>query len=268
MPVYYIRSFRGCIMKLIVSLFSYWALLASKGSVLAFVYPINLHLPSQASAIIRSERSQLRSTTPTNYETLGDVDGTKLLSQSTFPIKPDSLIALAKEAIFEKRIGTADNGVCLADDFMFRAAFVEVNKEKYLQALESFDLSASFDIKQNFFGWTVDPTQPNRVWFIGRSQATHTGDFFGAKPTGNLLVFPPESLHLDFNQDGKIQEFGFYTIDRAQGNTGGLGGAFGYFYGVGKPLPFPEGKPYKMSLKRRFFEMIGPLLTKLSKKQK
>ena len=30
---------------------------------------------------------------------------------------------------------------------------------------------------------------------------------------------------------------GFYTVDRRQGNTGGLGGAFGYFYGTGNPLP-------------------------------
>lgn len=87
----------------------------------------------------------------------------------------------------------------------------------------------------------------------------------GAKATNKTLVLPPQSLHLDFTEDGKVSEFGFYVVDRAQGNTGGLGGAFGFFYGVGRPLPFPEGKPYKMSLKRRVFSIIARFLSKFSK---
>jgi hypothetical protein len=99
-----------------------------------------------------------------------------------------------------------------------------------------------------------------------------------------------------------VTEFGFYVVDRAQGNTGGLGecilvvewrcclpcyemspitmrftltllwksigGAFAFFYGVGRPLPFPEGKPYKMSLRRRLFTALTRLLSKFSKKKK
>ena len=63
----------------------------------------------------------------------------------------------------------------------------------------------------------------------------------GAQPENTIdeavLTLPPQLLHLDFNNDGKVTEFGFYTVDRRQGNTGGLGGAFGFFYGVGRPLP-------------------------------
>ena len=55
-------------------------------------------------------------------------------------------------------------------------------------------------------------------------------------------------------------------VDRRQGNTGGLGGAFAFFYGVGRSLPFPEMHPYKPSKRYRLFQLIGKLQSKFSKK--
>merc|ERR1712118_451640 len=52
------------------------------------------------------------------------------------------------------------------------------------------------------------------------------------------IINPPQCMHLDFTADGLVKEFGFYTVDRRQGNTGGLGGAFAFFYGVGRSPPF------------------------------
>lgn len=196
-----------------------------------------------------------------------DVDVNGMLEKSNFPIRPVDLIALAKEVIITKGVGTLDGGECLADDFVFRAQFVEVDKAGLIAALGTFNLTNSFDIKQQFFGWTVDPLQPNRVWVFSRTEATHVKDFFGVSPTGKNLVLPPETLHVDFNDAGKVMEFGFYTVDRAQGNTGGLGGAFGYFYGVGRPLPFPEGKPYQMSWQRRFVEFFVNFAQKFQNKK-
>jgi hypothetical protein len=205
---------------------------------------------------------------PTNtYEKEGDLDTEALLAKSTFPIKPVDLIALAKEVVMIKGTGTKDGGECLADDFVFRAAFVETPKDKYIEALESFSLEDSFDLRQQFFGWTVDPLQPNRVYVFNRQEATFENAFVGVKADGRELILPPQCNHVDFNEDGKVKEFGFYTVDRAQGNTGGLGGAFGFFYGVGRPLPFPEGKPYKFSFRRSIIEKIGALFSKFSKKK-
>ena len=112
------------------------------------------------------------------------------------------------------------------------------------------------------------PMQTNRVWFYSRTVATHNNEFAGVAPTGNVLTMPPQSFHLDFDDNGLLKEVGFYTVDRAQGNTGGLGGAFAYFYGVGKPLPFPEAKPYKPSFRYRMIQKIGGLMEKLQKKKK
>ena len=55
-------------------------------------------------------------------------------------------------------------------------------------------------------------------------------------------------------------------VDRRQGNTGGLGGAFAFFYGVGRSLPIPEMKPYKPSKRFRLFQLLGKLQSKFSKK--
>ena len=54
------------------------------------------------------------------------------------------------------------------------------------------------------------------------------------------------------------------VVDRRQGNTGGLGGAFGYFYGTGNPLPIPECQPYKKSKRFALLGLVGRLGKKLS----
>jgi hypothetical protein len=90
----------------------------------------------------------------------------------------------------------------------------------------------------------------------------------GAKASGKEIVYPPQTQHLDFDCDGKVTEFGFYTADRRQGNTGGLGGAFGFMYGVGKPLPIPECHPYKPSLRFHMLNFIGRLGHKFKRNKK
>ena len=199
----------------------------------------------------------------------GEVNTQLQYAKSTFPIAADALLNRAKEVLSPQiEIGTKDDGKCLADDFEFVAAVVgPIGKQEYLDALGSFKLTDSFDIEQNFFGFTVDPLQTNRVWFFSRQVAKHIAPFMGAQPTDKELRLPPQLLHMDFNDEGLVKEFGFYTVDRRQGNTGGLGGAFGYFYGVGKPLPIRECQPYKPSFRFRMLNMLGSLGKKLSKKK-
>ena len=198
----------------------------------------------------------------------GVLEELKESSSSKFAIGPDELILRAKDVVTTRGVGLKDNGECLSENFVFRAAFVETPRNEFFAALKSFKLEDSFDIKQQWFGWNVDPTQPNRVWVMKRQSAIHKAPFMGAKPSNKTLVLPPQVYHLDFDESGKVTEFGFYTADRAQGNTGGLGGAFGYFYGVGRPLPFPEGKPYKMSLRRRLFTKFVNFIGMFSKNKK
>ncbi|KAL7488854.1 hypothetical protein ACHAWX_000230 [Stephanocyclus meneghinianus] len=198
----------------------------------------------------------------------GEIDVTAAYQKSSFRISPDDLIARAKQVLSpDIGIGTKDDGACLADDFEFVAAVVgPISKDEYLNALKGFKLDDSFDIQQNMFGFTVDPMQTNRVWYFGRQIAKHIRPFMGVEPSHNELTLPPQLFHIDFNEDGLVKEFGFYTVDRRQGNTGGLGGAFGYFYGVGKPLPIRECQPFKPSFRFRMLGLLGKIGRKLSKK--
>ncbi|KAL7456731.1 hypothetical protein ACHAWC_008204 [Mediolabrus comicus] len=208
----------------------------------------------------------------------GEVNIESAYSSSTFPISPSDLITRTKEVLSPQiGIGTQDNGACLADSFEFVAAVVgPINKVEYLNALSSFQLEDSFNIQQNFYGFVVDPMQTNRVWFFSRQVATQVAPFMGVDPTEDgdgddekrELTLPPQCFHIDFTDDGLVQELGFYTVDRRQGNTGGLGGAFGYFYGVGKPLPIRECQPYKPSLRFRMLGLLGKIGKKFSSKKK
>ncbi|KAL7470429.1 hypothetical protein ACHAXS_010659 [Conticribra weissflogii] len=224
-----------------------------------------------AKAIIVSAFSLAAGTSAFSSTTLipGEIDVSNAYSKSAFPIAPPDLISRAKQVLSpEIELGTKDDGACLAEDFEFVAAVVgPINKEEFLNALGTFKLTESFDIVQNTFGFTVDPIQTNRVWYFSRQTAKQIAPFMGAKPEDSKedLTLPPQIHHIDFDESGLVKEFGFYTADRRQGNTGGLGGAFGYFYGVGKPLPIPECQPYKPSFRFRMLNFLGRLGRKLSK---
>jgi hypothetical protein len=196
------------------------------------------------------------------------VNEAELFENSSFPIPPEKLKERVKEVLSrDVALGQKDGGECLADNFVFCAAVVgPIGKKEYLSALGTFKLEDGFDIGSNNFGMTVDPLQPNRVWLLNRVKAIHTGTFMGAKPTGKEIIYPPQIQHLDFNEEGKLVEYGFYTADRRQGNTGGLGGAFGFMYGVGKPLPIPECQPFKPSNRFRLLQLVGGLARRFSKK--
>ena len=204
----------------------------------------------------------------------GEVDYDALEAANTFPHSSQSLIDRARTVLGrDVLLGQKDDGECLAEDFEFVAAVVgPIGRDEYLGALANFKLEESFDITPNFYGFQVDPMQRNRVWFFNRQTAVHKATFLGAEPKeddrANQLTLPPQCYHIDFDDDLKMKEFGFYTVDRRQGNTGGLGGAFAYMYGVGKPLPIPECQPYKRSFRFRLLSFVGGLAQKLGKKKK
>ena len=189
------------------------------------------------------------------------VDEAELLSKSTFAIKPDDLVRLTKKVLLTG-VGLEDESV-LANNFEFCAPFVgPLKKEEYVNALKGFKLLEAFpDMDNQFHFIRVDPFEHNRVWWHSRSKATHTGGpLLGKAATGKALQLPPQANSFRFNEQGQVEEVTVgYVLDRRSGNTGGLGGAFGYFYGVGNPLPIPECQPYKKSWQFSLLGKIGEL---------
>lgn len=181
-----------------------------------------LWMATTVSVAFQSGQSRIRWASSKRNALATVAEEEALLSASSFSIEPEALIRLA-QGVLDTGVGAKDNGNCLDDNFEFTAAYVgPLRKDMYLEAVSSFKIDEAFDLVSNYHLFRVDPFQPNRVWFHTRTRATHTGAFMGKEATGKRLDFPPECMHMDFTEEGKVKRFGFYVVDRFQGNTGGL----------------------------------------------
>lgn len=174
---------------------------------------------------------------------------------------------LSEEAMIEKthhfispevNFGSKQPDV-LADDFQFVFPVVgPLNKTEFCKIFGGFNIDKAFplddDRKDNYFGFTIDPTEPNRVWFFARSRWVHKGLIqFGKikmEPTMKKIDMTPQVLSVCFDNEGKCYKFtGGYPVDRSSGNCDGLGGFFGIMHSITPDiLPFPEGRPWKPSV--------------------
>lgn len=251
------------------------------GFALAFLGPIRS--PKTSNGMVRYS-THIESTTENTVESIEEIptvaetkceaggtilDETAMLASQNFPISPEVLVEKAKAALV-KDTGVLDPTLW-ADDFQFCAPYVgPLSKAQFLEAADGFGIYEAFpDFDNRYFGFRADPIEPGRVWYMTRLRATNDGaGMFGRKePTNKTVVLPPQMYSFLFDRDGLIKELTVgYPVDRRQGTTGGLGGMFGVFYGIGQALPFPEGKPYNLSRRFRLFTGIGRFVGGLTKK--
>lgn len=194
------------------------------------------------------------------------------LASMSFPISLEELITKSKEFL------SANQGVerpeLLDDSFCFMGPVVGgpegLPKENYLKAVGGFQIKDAFpDINPRFHDFRADKLDAGRIWFTSVATGTDNGTgFLGNKPTGKSFRTPPQACSLKFNEDGKVIKYTIgHVMERSMGNTGGMGGIFGPAYAIGKPLPFPEARPYKPSKRYRFIQFIGALASKMNKKK-
>jgi hypothetical protein len=213
-----------------------------------------------------STRSILTEVNYVRESPVNEVDEESMIASSTFAIKSDKLIELTRE--FLAANNGCDKPELLSDDFTFAGPVVgPIPKDEFIKAFSSFSITEAFpDMKPNFYNFHVDPFEHDRVWFSSRATGTHTGVMAGKfEPTGKKFISPPQMSSCKFNATGQVTHLtAGYILDRAEGNTGGLGGVFGILYAIGKPLPFPEAKPWKKSWQYKFFGFLGSFMQKLS----
>jgi len=151
----------------------------------------------------------------------------------------------------------------LADDFIFRGPVIgPLNKADFCATLSSVGgqngIKDAFpDLQVNQFGFSTDPTEPGRVWYMERPRGTFTGPFdhpvVGTiDPTGAKYIGPPETRSILFDEEGKVkyQSVG-YVADRFTGDTtGGRGAVFGLYYVMGQVLDATVGSPLTIALQR------------------
>jgi len=189
-----------------------------------------------------------------------------MIKQNPFKIKPEQLIERCKQVI-DNEIGLK-NADDLAENFTFQFPIIgPLSKTEYLKALKSFEIKNAFpDLNYGYHHFRIDPFETNRVWATASFIGTNTGPSPLGKATNKVVEAPPQSVSFSFNEEGKLSRFtGGYVMDKTLGNSGGLGGVFGLFYGIGRPLPFPEAKPWTPSFQLRLFNYFGSLFQKPSK---
>lgn len=180
---------------------------------------------------------------------------------------PDELIMIAKNFLLTSK-GLGGDPTMLAPSFQFEGPVVgPLPKDEFVKAIGSVDFDTAFpNWNPQFYGFFVDPLEEegNRVWYTARGYGKNEGPLlpFAPEPTGQVVDNPPQvcSLTID-HETGLITRYTIgYVVDRSAGNTGGLGGLYGILYAIGKPLPFPEARPWKRSWQYGLFQKIGALI--------
>jgi len=197
-----------------------------------------------------------------------DEQATLAKTSRRFPqFNEKQLIAKCHALISSEFGGHAPN--LLADDFQFVFPVVgPLGKAEFLEAFSSFKVRDAFPTsRSNFYNFNVDPLEPNRVWCLSRGHFKHTGTLnFGPSQfpaTGKEIYLPPQCFSMSFDQEGKCYKLtGGYCVDRAVGDTKGLGGMFGILTSIGGKLPFPEGRPWQRSLMWEAMSLRVPQILK------
>jgi hypothetical protein len=217
--------------------------------VLAFVF---MTICSYSSAFtIAATSSKSRSTTELYSSS------TTTPSAVTIPPIPHTdpnhpLIQIANEYIYTKSgFYSPHDPDSFSNEFIFRGPYIgPLNKADYLATMDTFGIYKAIpDINPNAFGFSIDPLDPNRVWFMVRNTGTFTGEpglGFGNEvyvpPNGKSIQGCPETFSITFDDQQKVKHLTVgYVADRFQGNTNGKGAAVGIFNSIG--IPFPEPGP-------------------------
>mmetsp|Transcript_310 Transcript_310/g.636 ORF Transcript_310/g.636 Transcript_310/m.636 type:complete len:278 (+) Transcript_310:24-857(+) len=226
--------------------FSVLAFFLTTPTLEAFISPLISFPPSPST-----QRSSYRcSKTPAKQ-----YDASPSATTSTIPpvqaVSSDHpLIQLANEIIYAKSgfYSPYDSSV-FAEDFVFRGPYIgPLNKKDYLQTMDTFGIYKALpDINPNAFGFSIDPKNEKRVWFMVRNSGTFTGEpgiglgggnYF--PPNGAKLEGCPETFSMTFDESKKLKYLSVgYVADRFEGNTNGKGAAVGIFNVIGLPFPSP-----------------------------
>lgn len=205
-----------------------------------------------------------------------ELDTEKLLAKNSFPIKPAALVTRCKE-VLDKAFTKGFHGLAaedMAEDFV--AVFhvgpssgqLVFNKEEYLEAVNLMRVRDAFpDFSPNLCNFVVDSVLTNRIWMHAYPRGVHSGKetpLFG-KATNVSVCLPPSALSLTFNTNGAVVCFSASVLDITQGTTDGLAFGYGLLWAIGRPLPYPEARPYKESLRLSIYRRIRELNLSLSK---
>ena len=164
--------------------------------------------------------------------------------------KSKRLIEKTKDLVYNKSgFYSPYDASFFSEEFVFRGPNIgPLNKADYLLTMDAFKTYNVFpDISPNAWGYSIDPENPNRVWFMVRNSGTFTGDallpnLINYKANGKEIKGSPETFSVIYDEDEKLKYLSVgYVADRFEGNTDGKGAVVGLLKAVGIPYPSKFG---------------------------
>mmetsp|Transcript_26454 Transcript_26454/g.37304 ORF Transcript_26454/g.37304 Transcript_26454/m.37304 type:complete len:282 (-) Transcript_26454:206-1051(-) len=200
-------------------------------------------------------------------------------SSSSLSLSSDSTSPVSSSFTREELLDIAQTYIsnptpeALSPDFIFRGPVIgPLNKADFVETLTSISSAekkgfkdAFPDLQPNVFGFTIDPIEPNRVWYFERPTGTFTGPFDHPtagriEPTGAPYVGPPEARSVIIEEStGLIQYQSVgYVMDRfTRDTTEGKAAVFGIYHVMGQSLDDTVG-----SAQMRFVQWVTSILPK------
>jgi hypothetical protein len=149
-------------------------------------------------------------------------------------------------------------------EYVFRGPIVgPITGEEVARTQQGFRIQDAYpDFQRRPFGFTIDPDNPYRCYFMERWEGTNTGSLkigpLTVPPTNNQVQVPTHILSVNWTPQGKI----IYSclsspLDRFEGTTKGAGAVFGLLSGAGVGVTSVSPGDNFLRLQQRFFQSTG-----------
>ena len=170
-----------------------------------------------------------------------------------FALSHDELISLTKEYLNNLSPDYWDD-----DEFVFRGPVIgPLVKKDIINTVGSVTPEDSFtNFTSNAFGFSVDPIEPNRVWWFERARGTFSRPYdhpvFGLiEPNNKDVIAPPEARSViwkESNKKIKYMSVGYVTDRFTNDTTNGMGAIFGLMHHMGIQIDGDVGSPITVFL--------------------
>jgi len=167
-----------------------------------------------------------------------------------------NVLAKTEEYVATQTVGNMSED-WYADDYVLRGPVIgPINRKDLATSQKGLDIVNAFpDIKIDSFGFTIDPENPYRCYYMQRWRATHTVDMdaYGTiyPATNTEMETPVSTFSVVWNPEGKIvyEQVGA-VVDRLEGNTQGKAAVFGLLHTAGLKLSASPGDSFFAFIQR------------------
>jgi hypothetical protein len=151
------------------------------------------------------------------------------------------------------------------EDYVFRGPIIgPITGAEVKRTQQGFSIQDAFpDLETRPFGFTIDPDNPYRCYYMERWEGTNTGSVqigpITLPPTDEQVQLPTHTMSINWTPQGKV----IYTclsspLDRWEGTTQGAGAVFGLLKGAGlESSGSVSPGDLALRIQQRFFHALG-----------